>query len=240
MQPDPAALIEKAGLTLPLIGTYDAPDPAPFAPLVEPAAGKWACVFMYYKRWLKGETLHLAADNFGCGGAGYWLHGIQTRSRDEFIKFLAEEEGLSTPDRMAQWLDYKKPSKPQYPHILIGPLKAEQYPYLKSVTFLLTPDQLSLFVYGANYHSVPGDQEPIVARFGSGCSQLYSQFDRLDIAQAAIAGTDVAMRRFLPENLLVLSVTKKMFERLCRLDEKTFLFKPFWQELRKARGLAAT
>jgi len=240
MQPDPTTLIEKAGLTLPLICSYNAPDPAPFTPLVEPVPGKWACVFMYYKRWLKGETLHLTADNYGCGGAGYWLHAVQTRTREEFIKFLAEEEGLSTPDRMAQWLDHQKPNKPQYPHILIGPLKADQYPYLKSVTFMLTPDQLSLFIYGANYHSVPNDPEPILARFGSGCSQLYGRFDNPDFAQAAIAGTDVAMRRFMPADIILFSVTRSMFERLCSLDERTFLFKPFWQELRKARGQSQT
>ena len=44
MTPDPQILLEKLGLTIPLIGFYDAPDPAPFEPLVRPKAGKhvWA------------------------------------------------------------------------------------------------------------------------------------------------------------------------------------------------------
>ena len=43
MQPDPTNLIERIGLTTPLIGFYDSPDPAPFAPLVKPGLGKGTC-----------------------------------------------------------------------------------------------------------------------------------------------------------------------------------------------------
>lgn len=37
MQPDPTAILEALWITQPLIGLCDAPDPAPFAPLVVPA-----------------------------------------------------------------------------------------------------------------------------------------------------------------------------------------------------------
>ena len=36
MRPDPSRLLKAAGIKLPLIGIYDAPDPEAFAPLVEP------------------------------------------------------------------------------------------------------------------------------------------------------------------------------------------------------------
>ena len=72
MQPDPTNLIERIGLTTPLIGFYDSPDPAPFAPLVKPGLGKGTCVFGFYRQWLKGKTLHITERNFGCGGAGHW------------------------------------------------------------------------------------------------------------------------------------------------------------------------
>jgi len=55
MQPDPTNLLNKIGSTHPLIGVYDAPDPSPFGPRVRPKSDKWACVFMFYKEWLKGE-----------------------------------------------------------------------------------------------------------------------------------------------------------------------------------------
>ena len=37
MQPDPTTILETLSIREPLIGLYDAPDPAPSAPLVEPA-----------------------------------------------------------------------------------------------------------------------------------------------------------------------------------------------------------
>ena len=81
MQPDATNLLEIAGITTPIIGLYDVPDTAPFAPLVEPKAGVRACIFAFYKQWLEGKTLHVTADDSGCGGCGYWIFGNEHRSR---------------------------------------------------------------------------------------------------------------------------------------------------------------
>jgi hypothetical protein len=70
MQPDPIALLQEIDLDIPLIGVYDAPDASPFEPLVRPRAGTHPCVFAFFDRWIQGETLHLTAGSFGCGGAG--------------------------------------------------------------------------------------------------------------------------------------------------------------------------
>ena len=122
----------------------------------------------------------------------------------------------------------------------MGPLREDQYPYLKSITFYVTPDQLSVLMVGANYNSAPNDPPAAIAPFGSGCGTTISMFDDLAIPQAIIGATDIAMRRFLPPELLAFTVTKPMFEQLCGLNEKSFLYKPFWQDLRKARGLTPT
>ncbi len=47
MQPDATFLLEKLGLHIPLIDFYDAPDPHPFEPLVEPKQGTRACVRLF-------------------------------------------------------------------------------------------------------------------------------------------------------------------------------------------------
>jgi hypothetical protein len=39
----------------------------------------------------------------------------------------------------------------------------------------------------------------------------------------------------LSPETLALTVTKPIFEQLCELDEDSFLYKPFWRNLRKAR-----
>lgn len=236
MQPDPTNLLNRVGISTPLIGFYDAPDALPFDPLVTPKQNKHVCIFAFYKNWLNGETLHIAKDNFGCGGAGHHLFGISDRSREDFVKFLVDDEGLkSSHDIMNQWLDRLEVYRPEHPNILIGPLREDQHEYLKSITFYVNPDQLSMLMLGAQYNSTPGDPPPIIAPFGSGCMELLPLFQDLSIPQAMIGATDIAMRQFLPPNILAFTVTKPMFRQLCELDEKSFLYKPFWQNLKQAR-----
>src|SRR4030042_5005216 len=95
----------KKGLDIktPIIGFYDAPDPALFEPLVSPE--RRACVFSFYRPWLQGKTLHITKDLYGCGGAGHWMWGIQLRSRKEFIEFLVDDEGLKASHAlMGKWM----------------------------------------------------------------------------------------------------------------------------------------
>jgi len=239
MQPDPTNLINKIDLSTPIIGFYDAPDTAPFEPLTQSEPGKRACVFDFYRPWIQGKTLHITRDNHGCGGAGHWVFGIENRSRQGFIEFLVDDEGLkSSHELMGQWLDHSQPYQPQHPNILIGPLRPDQYAHLKTITFYANPDQLGVLMLGAQYHNAPGDPPAVIAPFGSGCMQLVSLFASLEVPQAIIGATDIAMRRALPPDALAFTVTKALFKQLCELDEKSFLYKPFWQNLRKARGLA--
>ncbi len=239
MMPDPSRLLAALGPGVPVVGVYDAPEAAAFAPLVAPQPGGRACVFSFYENWLNGETLHITPENYGCGGAGRALCGVQTRDRDDFIRFLVDDEGLkASHELMAQWLDARPPYHPEHGHLLIGPLRHEQYGYLKTVTFYVRPDQFSLLALGAQYFSSPTDPSPVIAPFGSGCGQLLSLFDDLDVPQALVGATDIAMRQHLPADVLALTVTRPMFERLCALDERSFLSKPFWQRLVQARATA--
>jgi hypothetical protein len=239
MQPDSEILLEIIGLSIPLIGFYDAPDASPFRPLFRPEPDGRACVFTFYEEWLNGGTLHITKDNFGCGGAGRALCDVTTRSREAFVKFLVDEEGLkASHDLMNQWLDTGQVYRQEHPNLLIGPLREDQYEYLKTVTFYINPDQLGALMLGAQYYSAPSDPQPVIAPFGSGCSQLVSLFQDLSVPQAVIGATDIAMRQHLPPDIIAFTVTKPMFEQLCALDEQSFLYKPFWKNLRKARGLA--
>jgi len=69
------------------------------------------------------------------------------------------------------------------------------------------------------------------------CGLMLALFDDLSIPQAMIGATDIAMRQYLSPDMLAFTVTKPMFEQLCQLDDRSFLYKPFWQNLREARGL---
>jgi hypothetical protein len=237
MQPDPTTLLERLGLDVPLIGFYDAPELSPFIPIVEPVMGKPGCVFVFLGNWLNGETLHLTRDNFGCGGAGNWLCDTQTRSREDFLEFLVGGEGLkASRELMNAWIEHNRPYQQEHPHILIGPLRESQYEYLKTITFFVNPDQLSALMLGAQYHNAPGDPPPVIAPFGSGCMELLPLFDDLNAPQAMIGTTDIAMRQLIPPDILGFTVTKPLFKQLCELDERSFLYKPFWKNLQRARG----
>jgi len=238
-QPDPTTLVAALDLRTPLVGFYDAPDPGAFAPLVASTSGRGrgACVFQFYRCWLKGETLDLTAGDFGCGGCGRAFFGVQTRERDDFIDFLWGDEGLrASRQLMADWIDNAPTYRPEHDHVPIGPLKPELAPHLRTVTFWVNPDQLSVLQHGAYHHHAWGEPDPDTVPFGSGCSELVVTFRDLDKPQAAIGGTDVAMRGYLPADVLAFTVTTPMFAQLCRLGDDSFLGKGFLARLRRSRG----
>jgi hypothetical protein len=121
---------------------------------------------------------------------------------------------------------------------LIGKLREDLWDYLKTITFVVNPDQLSALMTGAQYFAGPDDPTPVICPFGSGCS-LFVMFEDFDKPQAILGATDMAMRDRIGPCDNLFTVTKSMFEQLCSLDEKSFLFKPFWQRLRESRGLPA-
>jgi len=239
MPPDPSKLIQRIGVETPLIGFYDAPDVSRFEPLVRVGSGDSSCIFSFYANWMNGETLLLTSESFGCRGAGSCLFGVATRSPEAMVTFLVDEEGLkSSRELMRRWIDRRGSYRREHPNLLIGPLRPDEYGYLKTVTFYVNPDQLAALLLGANYNSGPDDPAPVVAPFGSGCSQLLPLIGDLTGPQAIVGATDIAMRQWLPPDTLAFTVTKPMFEQLCELDERSFLFKPFLQRLHKARAAA--
>lgn len=234
---NPTYLLEKTGIKLPLIALYDAAETQAFEPIIKPNKMGHACMFSFYKKWLKGQTVALTKDNFGCGGASHHLFNQPTRPHEDFIEFLTDDEGLKANRKlMDDWVKNSKAYSPENKFILYGPLKHELYEYAKTITFLVNPDQLSMLMIGAQYYSTPKDPEPVIAPFGSGCMLSVSLFKDLNLPQAIIGGTDMAMRQFLPADILAFTVTKPMFENLCKLDKNSFLEKGFLQQLMKVRN----
>jgi len=235
MRPDPTNLLEISGIEIPLIGFYDVPDPKPFEPIARPKR----CFFSAYENWLKGESICISVNDSSCRGGGYWVGGVEFTTRDNFAKVLTEREGFkSTQKLMEQWLENQKPYRMENGYVVIGPLRDEQYDFLKTVTFFVNPDQLSFLLLGTEYENASVNVNPTFTAFGSGCGQLAALFGNVDpdIPKAIIGATDIAMREHIPPDILTLTVNKPMYRQLCELDENSFLYKPFWRRLRKARG----
>jgi len=235
MQPNPANLLKIAEITNPLVGFYDTPNKKPFEPFTDVNH----CIFSCYHGWMRGESTCLSEQNvgaIGCPGAGYWNCNVATVPSEDVAHYLAVQEGLkASPDLMCQWLANQPSYKKEHGCVVIGPLRMEQYDYLKTITFYVNPDQLSLLVTGAEYHNASASHHPVTAVYGSGCGQLAAVFDDFDTPIATIGGTDIAMRPYLPFDTLAFTVTKPMFEQLCRLDEMSFLHKSFWNNVKQAR-----
>ncbi len=235
MQPDISPILERLAIAEPLIGFYDAPDPAPFEPLVVPKGRQ--CVFRSRADWKAGKTLHITREKHGCGAMH--LLGLAERSREDLVEFLCDEEGLkASHELMNLWLDSAPHYVPVHEHLLIGPVRAHQYEYLRTVTFYVNPDQLSVLTAGAIYYSHPDDIDPLIARFGSGCMQLAPLFDDLEAPQALIGSLDQAARGDLDPCLLAFTVTKPMFDLLARwaADPRSSLHNRFLDTLLRARG----
>jgi hypothetical protein len=246
--PDPTNLLKIAGIETPLIGFYDVPDPKPFEPFAKPER----CFFSCYDSWLKGESTCISAGSSSCMGGGYWVGGItpawavksagsDISPRENFAKGLNQREGFKSSDElMCQWLDNQKPYQIENGYVVIGPLKDRQYDYLKTITFFVNPDQLSFLLLGTEYQNASVDVNPTITAFGSGCGQLAALFGNYDpdIPKAIIGATDIAMRQHLPPDILALTANRPMYRQLCELDKNSFLYKPFWKTLRRARGKA--
>ncbi len=246
MQPKPDNLLKTAGITTPLIGFYDVADPEPFKPFAQVKR----CFFSGYKSWLIGESVCISENEAGCQGGGYWVGGVMPAWIDKsadpdsdplkiFAERLNQREGFKSSDELMRlWLENQRPYLIKNGYVVIGPVKESQYEYLKTVTFYVNPDQLSLLLIGSEYNTSSKEESPVRAPFGSGCGLMASVFDDLesDIPRGVIGATDIAMRGTLPPDILAFTVNKPMFRQLCELDENSFLYKHFWKNLKKERS----
>lgn len=254
MSSNPAELLELAGIKTPLIGMYDSPVKEPFEPIIKTKR----CLFSAYKNWLIGESICIsnedATHTATCQGGGYWIgnnlpqwavkkSSSEIEARENFAFGLNQREGFKiNDDLMLQWMENLKPYTLENKYVIIGPLKDDQYNYLKTITFYVNPDQLSFLIHGAEYKNSSINDTPVKTAFGSGCGQIAALLGDLnsDIPKAVIGATDMAMREHLPADILAFTVNKPMYEQLCKLDENSFMYKHFWKRLMKQREEGVT
>jgi len=247
--PNPLQLLKSSGIETPLIGFYDVPFTEPFEPIIIPQR----CIFSAYENWLKGDSVCISLEDPNytatCQGGGYWIgdcmpqwvekkSNSEQEARENFAKGLNQREGFkSSDDIMYQWLKNLKPYILENKYVVIGPIKEDQYAYLTTITFYVNPDQLSFLIHGAEYKNASLDENPVITAFGSGCGQIAALLGDLNsnFPKAVIGATDMAMREYLPADILAFTVNKPMYEQLCELDENSFMHKHFWTRLMKKR-----
>ncbi len=138
-------------------------------------------------------------------------------------------EGLKAEPAIAQaYLDRAKPPDLRSDSVLVGPLRLEQWDTLRSITFFVDPDRLGAVMTLAGYWS---SDNVVSAPFGSGCSFLWRALTEDGQDHAVLGATDIAMRRYLPPDILTLSVTPQRFAQMVAFPDGAFLNRGWWNDL---------
>lgn len=230
------ALREALRIDTPVIAVYDSSDTEAFAPIVR--SGGIDCCFMYYRRWLKGDTLLLTTEGNGCPGGLYHL-GLRDTIMPKIEYFLTcgtdelRGEGLKASPEIAKALFEKRNAvKPRSGNVLIGPLRLDRWDSVKTLSFFVDPDRMSALGTLSGYWSAT---DKVVAPFGSGCSLLWRAVEEYGGEKAVIGGTDIAMRRHLPPDTLAFTVSPHLFYQMVNVPPGSFLERDWWAALMEFR-----
>jgi hypothetical protein len=240
-------LKDKLRLETPIIAVYDCSPGDIFEPIMR-ATGR-SCCFAYYEGWIEGKTLVIergtgdfAHPEAGCPGAQR-AFGFEMEYPPFMAHFLTDGEGApmgeglkATPALAQEFLDRARPRPIPGDTILIGPLRPDQWEHVRSVTFFADPDRLSALMTLASYWS--SDPDFIHAPFSSGCGLLLRELEDQQRERAVLGCTDIAMRRYIPPDILCLTVRPGHFQRMANFPDDAFLNKEWWNDLMKSRGTA--
>ena len=232
-------MMKQLRLDTPLIAVYDAAPGEAFEPVIE-AKGR-TCCFAYYKQWLDGQTVVFKKGGGGCPG-GHRAFGLEKDYPDYMAHFLTDGEGApmgeglkAGPELAQEFLDQAVSPELSGETALIGPLKLDQWDSVQTVTFLVDPDRLAGAMTLAGFWS---GRDVVKAPFSSGCGMIWrSVIEDADWDPAVIGCTDLAMRRYVPPEIISLTVSPARFEQMLTFPDDAFLFKSWWNELMDARGL---
>ncbi|MDX9722240.1 MAG: DUF169 domain-containing protein [Myxococcota bacterium] len=241
-----ARLLQALRLETPVIALYDCDASPAFEPIVH-ARGR-ACCFAYYERWCKGESLLIersdesfAQPKHGCPGLQRAL-GLGGDYPPWMANFLTDGkngapmgEGLkATPQLAQEFLDQATPTQPSGEQLIMGPLRLEQWDKVRSITFFADPDRLAALMTLAAFWSSQPDE--IVAPFSSGCGLMWRELQNQGRDRAVLGCTDIAMRKYLPPEIMCITVSPERFARMLDYPEDCFLERSWWRELLDSRA----
>lgn len=152
--------------------------------------------------------------------------------------FLHGERYLKTPELTARFIESLPIADIPAKYVVMKPLSAvdPERDDLKSVTFLVDPDQLSALVILANYGR--GHNENVIMPYAAGCQVVgiysYRELGREE-PRAVVGLTDIsarkAVRQSLGRDVMSFSVTRDMLQEMEASVEGSFLERPTWQSL---------
>jgi uncharacterized protein (DUF169 family) len=187
--------------------------------------------------------------HFLSAGNDQWEQGLQTAEKvkpflrkETYDNFVSGERYIKTPQRVHQFIESLPITDIPAEYIIFKPLSDvdvdQETPQV--IIFFADPDQLSALVVLANYDRP--DNHNVIIPYAAGCQTIgiYPYQEAKAERQKAVVGlTDLSarvyIRKQLADNLMTFAVPLKMFEELEQNVEGSFLERPTWQGLLKAR-----
>jgi hypothetical protein len=231
MKTDASFILNTLDIKNPPIAVYDSSPDAEFTPISKPKH----CIYECINDWFDGKYTIINKYSFTCPGAAYWMLGISVMPREKLVEFLYKQEGLkASKELLNNYLDNNKPYIPKNDRVVVGPINEKYYDDITSITIFVNPDQLSALITAANYNTA--EKTVVTAPFGSGCSLLLAPFSDPKARNTIIGCTDAAMRKYIPKDMLCITMNKPVFEDICNITKESFLTKAFVKDLKEVRG----
>ena len=153
-------------------------------------------------------------------------------------EFLQGERYLKSPQVVAKFLAGLPIIDIPARYVVMKPLREVDFTRdnVRSITFLVNPDQLSALVVLANYEGE--HNENVVIPFAAGCQAIgictYRENEQ-ENPRAVVGLVDLSarknVRRQLGKDIMSFSVTAEMFQRMERNVEGSFLERETWKSL---------
>ncbi len=172
-------------------------------------------------------------------GQGMAASGATAMAED----FLLGERYLKSPELVKKFVDRLPIVDIPTRYVVMKPLRDVDFTQdnVRSITFLVNPDQLSALVVLANYE---GEQdENVIIPFAAGCQSIgicaFRENER-EHPRAVVGLVDLSarknLRRQLGKDMMSLSVTAGMFQRMEGNVAGSFLERETWKSLRGGRS----
>jgi uncharacterized protein (DUF169 family) len=202
--------------------------------------GERTCVVAMLAHARKGATVAISRDNFGCGGAGYYLGFCPPRPEiAEFVSTgipgkMEGEHYKQSPDLVRAYQAHNpvRPAPADYAVCKpVAALAATETPEV--IVCLGTPDELSALLGLANYAR---EDEAVITPFGSGCNSLFSRPLR-EAAQpqprAVLGLFDPSARPYVGSHELSFAAPLAVWEEMVSNAGESFLRTATWAVLRR-------
>jgi uncharacterized protein (DUF169 family) len=188
--------------------------------------------------------------HFLSAGNDQWEQGQQTAEKvkpflrgEAYDNFVFGERYLKTPQRVHQFIENLPITDIPAEYVIFKPL-ADVDPDQEAprvIVFFADPDQLSAMTVLANYDRQ--DNHNVIIPYAAGCQTIgiYPYREAQAERPRAVVGlTDLSarvyIRKQLTDNLMTFAVPLSMFKEMERNVAGSFLERPTWQGLLKAKN----